>query len=81
GGYDPMLWMSEDIDFYRRLRKYARKNGREVKLIDDIQVEPSTRRFDRTPLSMIIRRTNPLDAWVYRRQRDLWRDWYDNPIR
>jgi glycosyltransferase involved in cell wall biosynthesis len=81
GGYDPMLWMSEDIDFYRRLRKYARKNGREVKLIDDIQVEPSTRRFDRTPLSMVIRRTNPRDAWVYRRRRDFWREWYDNPIR
>jgi len=81
GGYDPALWMNEDIDFYRRLAKYARKNGREVKLIGDIFVEPSTRRFDRVPLSWIIRRSNPLDAWLNRKRREMWSEWYDKPIR
>jgi glycosyltransferase involved in cell wall biosynthesis len=81
GGYDPALWMNEDVDFYRRLAKYARKNGRGIELIGDIHVEPSTRRFDRVPLSLIIRRMNPLDSWVNRRDRQMWRQWYDDPIR
>ena len=81
GGYDANLWMNEDVDFYRRLAKYARKNGRSIQLIDKIQVEPSTRRFDRVPLSLIIRRANPLDSWLNRKNRDMWREWYDHPIR
>lgn len=81
GGYDPKLWMGEDVDFFWRLERYARKNGKDVVFIDDIRVEPSTRRFDRWPLSRIIRQTNPLHAWVYRRDREMWREWYDDPIR
>jgi len=81
GGYDTRLWIGEDIDFYRRLSKYARRNGRDVVFIDDIRVETSARLLDRWPVPRMITRLNPLSFQLDGRKRELWSDWYDHPIR
>jgi glycosyltransferase involved in cell wall biosynthesis len=60
GGYDESLFMGEDVDFYYRLRGYARRVGGHVHFIDELKVVPSCRRFDRWPLWRTLLWTNPL---------------------
>ena len=81
GGYDETLFMGEDVDFYWRLRKEARKQGLQVCLIDDVSVIPSSRRFDQWPLLRTLVLTNPLIAILFRRRKGFWDDWYRYPPR
>lgn len=81
GGYDEMLFMGEDVDFYWRLRRQARKQDLRVCLIDDISVIPSCRRFDQWPLWRTLVWTNPLVALLFRRRKDFWDGWYRHPPR
>jgi glycosyltransferase involved in cell wall biosynthesis len=81
GGYDESLFMGEDVDFYRRLRKHARHGGGHVRFIDELKVAPSCRRFDRWALWGTLIWTNPLVIAPLRRARMVWRGWYDAPIR
>lgn len=45
-GYDEMLFMGEDVDFYWRLKRFANRQNGSVLFIDNVSVAPSTRRFD-----------------------------------
>src|SRR3989441_5885068 len=45
-GYDETLWMGEDVDFYWRLKRFAKQQNGSIVFIDDVRVVPSTRRFD-----------------------------------
>jgi len=81
GGYDESLWMGEDVDFYWRLRKLAKRNHARVQFVRDICVYPSSRRFDRWPVWEILLRTNPLFILLFRRRRAAWKGWYDQLIR
>ncbi len=81
GGYDETFYMGEDVDFYWRLTRKARKQGFHVCLIDDIQVIPSSRRFDQWPLWRTLLWTNPIVVLLFRRRREAWGGWYKLPPR
>jgi glycosyltransferase involved in cell wall biosynthesis len=77
GGYDETLFMGEDVDFYLRLKRLARRRRGVVVLIDDVRVAPSTRRFDQWALWRTLVWTNPLFVLLFRRRRAAWRGWYE----
>jgi glycosyltransferase involved in cell wall biosynthesis len=81
GGYDERLYMGEDVDFYLRLKRLARRRSGRVILIDDLQILPSTRRYDSRPAWTYLVWDNPLVIpWIQRRER-AWGDWYRTPVR
>lgn len=75
-GYDETIYMGEDVDFYRRLKRFAKRNGARICFIQDIQVIPSTRRFDRWPFWRTLVWTNPLFILIFRRRKGPWKEWY-----
>jgi glycosyltransferase involved in cell wall biosynthesis len=75
-GYDESLFMGEDVDLYWRLQKLARQQNARVTFVDDIQVIPSTRRFDNWPLWRTLVWTNPLFILLFRRSKRWWHGWY-----
>jgi glycosyltransferase involved in cell wall biosynthesis len=76
GGYDETIYMGEDVDFYWRLRRFAKLQRSRVCFIQDIQVTPSTRRFDRWPFWRTLVWTNPLFILIFRRRKGPWKEWY-----
>ncbi|HYP26629.1 MAG TPA: glycosyltransferase [Blastocatellia bacterium] len=76
-GYDESLYMGEDVDFYWRLKKLAKKRGLRHHLITDLQVIPSPRRFDQWSTWRILVWTNPLFALTFRRWKKAWGGWYE----
>lgn len=81
GGYDETVYMGEDVDFFWRLRAFARRRGLETCFIRDCAVAPSARRFDQWPLWRTLVLTNPFLILVLRRRRSPWTGWYDQPPR
>ncbi len=80
GGYDQTIFMGEDIDFYWRLSKFAKRNGY-LKFIDRPQVRTSGRRFNKMGFWKTILLTHPLlilPAW---RKKSVWKDWYEKAVR
>lgn len=77
GGYDETLFMGEDVDFYRRLKRLARRRGGGVAFMRDVRVVPSARRFDRWGFWRTLVWTNPLFILLFRRRRSAWRGWYE----
>lgn len=75
-GYDESLFMGEDVDFHWRLKRLAKRQNAGVCLIEDIQVVPSTRRFDQWPVWRTLLYTNPLYVLAFRRTRKAWQSWY-----
>jgi glycosyltransferase involved in cell wall biosynthesis len=75
-GYDESIYMGEDVDFYWRLRKYAKSRGQHVQFLRDVRVVPSCRRFDQWPTSRILVQTNPLYILLFRYYQAAWRGWY-----
>jgi glycosyltransferase involved in cell wall biosynthesis len=76
GGYDETLYMGEDVDFYWRMKTFARRRHMFCCYVRAIRVEPSTRRFDKWPLWRIVLTTNPLSVLLFRRRKAAWRGWY-----
>jgi glycosyltransferase involved in cell wall biosynthesis len=76
-GYDETLYMGEDVDFYWRLNRFAKRRNARVCFIKDIQVVPSTRRFDQWSLWRTLIWTNPLFILTLRRRKTGWKGWYD----
>ena len=75
-GYDESLYMGEDIDFFWRMKQLARRRNGHLCFIDDIQVVPSTRRFDQWSFWRILIHTNPLYVLAFRGRSSAWRGWY-----
>ena len=75
-GYDETLFMGEDVDFYWRLKRFARRRNGSVSFIEDMQVVPSTRRFDQWELWRTLIWTNPLFILMFRRRKKAWRGRY-----
>lgn len=50
GGYRTDLYMSEDVEFFDRLRQLGKACGRPVIIVDELRVRPSTRRYDQWPI-------------------------------
>lgn len=81
GGYDESVYMGEDVEFYRRLSKFARQNGGYLHFIENPKVVTSSRRFDKMSVWKILLLTNPLFFLFTTKKKSFWRDWYDKPIR
>jgi glycosyltransferase involved in cell wall biosynthesis len=81
GGYDETIFMGEDVDFFWRLRRLARRRALRVPVLRDVVVSPSSRRFDQWPLWRVLVWTNPFFALPLRRRREAWSGWYTNPVR
>lgn len=75
-GYDESLYMSEDVDFHWRMKRFAKRQNARVCFIEDIQVVPSARRFDQWPLWRTLIWTHPFVVLVFRRREAVWRGWY-----
>jgi glycosyltransferase involved in cell wall biosynthesis len=81
GGYDETIYMGEDVDFYWRLGRFARSQGRRLEYVKDLRVVPSCRRYDQWSLSRTLVLTNPLLITLFRRRRSPWSGWYDDAPR
>ena len=81
GGYDETIFMGEDVDFYWRLSKFAKRNGGNLDFVADLQVITSTRRFDKMSLGRTFLLTNPLFIFFAWRQKRWWKDWYEDAVR
>jgi len=81
GGYDETLYMGEDVDFYWRLHRLASSRGGNVRLLKNVRVVPSCRRFDQWPLWRTLVETNPLFILLFRRRKSAWNGWYRNAPR
>jgi glycosyltransferase involved in cell wall biosynthesis len=75
-GYDETLFMGEDVDFYWRLKRIAKRQNGSVAFIEDLRVVPSARRFDQWRLWRTLIWTNPLFILLFRRRRTCWHGWY-----
>ena len=75
-GYDESIYMGEDVDFYWRLKQFARRRKAQVCFIEDIQVVPSARRFDQWSFWRTLIWTNPIFVFAFRRKENAWRGWY-----
>jgi glycosyltransferase involved in cell wall biosynthesis len=78
GGYDESICMGEDVDFYWRLSRTARRAGWKVCYITDVRVVPSPRRYDRWPVWRTLLWTNPALVALLRRHKGAWRGWYED---
>ncbi len=81
GGYDETVWIGEDVDFYWALKRYAKRNGRNVTVLRESKVRPSVRRFDKWPLWRVLVWTNPLFIVAFRRWKRFWGGWYSDAVR
>lgn len=81
GGYDETQYMGEDVDFFWRLKRLARRRGLRTAFIRDCQVFPSPRRWESWPVWRTLVWTNPVFAFAFRRRRAPWAAWYSEPPR
>ena len=81
GGYGENVWMGEDTDFYRDLRRLARRTTCTVRFIRTPRVRPSSRRFDRWPVWKTLVWTNPVFILLFRRRKATWAGWYSRAVR
>jgi len=75
-GYDESIYMGEDVDFYWRLSRTARRAERRVCYITDVRVVTSPRRWDRWSVWRTLLWTNPVLIALLCRCKGAWRGWY-----
>lgn len=80
-GYDETIYMGEDIMFYWRLSKLAKKKGGYLSFIENPKVTTSARRFDKMSLGKTFLLTHPLFILLTSKKKRFWRDWYEKAIR
>lgn len=81
GGYSSALYMSEDHEFFARLRDLGESTGRPVAVVDELRVEPSTRRYDQWPTWRMVWWQNPITTRLRLTSPRFWRHWYATTIR
>ena len=81
GGYDPTIFMGEDVEFYWRLAKFARRNKGYLYFVEHPKVITSARRFDRMSLWKTFLLTHPIFIRLTWRKQSFWKDWYEKAIR
>ncbi|HEV8555177.1 MAG TPA: glycosyltransferase [Actinophytocola sp.] len=77
-GYRTDLYMSEDVEFFRRLREYGEDCRRPVLIVNELRVWPSTRRYDQWPTWRMVFWQNPITARAFLTSARFWRHWYDD---
>jgi glycosyltransferase involved in cell wall biosynthesis len=80
-GYDQTIFMGEDVEFYWRLSKYARRNKVYLHFIEHPKVITSARRFDRMSLWKTLLLTHPIFIRLTWRMKSFWSDWYEKAVR
>ncbi len=80
-GYDETIFMGEDVDFFWRLQRLARRRRLRVAMIRDVTVYTSSRRFDQWPVWRVLVWTNPFFILLFRRRRTTWAGWFTKPVR
>ena len=81
GGYDETIFMSEDVQFYRRLTKYAKQKDGYLFFVEEPRVTTSARRFDKMSVWKTLLLTNPLFFVLTSRRKRFWKDWYEKAVR
>ena len=81
GGYDETWYMGEDVDFYWRLKRLARRRGLRMCFIRELRVIPSPRRFDQWPVWRTLIWTFPPLLFLLKRNKAVWGGWYREPPR
>ncbi|WP_433546525.1 glycosyltransferase [Streptomyces sp. CA-294286] len=81
GGYREDLLMSEDVDFFARLTAHGRATNAPVKILDDLRVRPSTRRYDQWSSLRMLWWQNPVTARLRLSSPRMWRHWYETTVR
>ncbi|HZH34346.1 MAG TPA: glycosyltransferase [Pyrinomonadaceae bacterium] len=81
GGYDETLYIGEDIEFYWRLTRFARKTGGYLSFIESPKVLTSSRRFDKMSLWKTLLLTHPFFILLTKRRKAFWKDWYEKAVR
>ena len=81
GGYDETIFMSEDVQFYRRLTKYAKQKDGYLFFVEEPRVITSARRFDKMSVWKTLLLTHPLFFVLTSRKKRFWKDWYEKAVR
>ncbi|MFE1198660.1 glycosyltransferase [Streptomyces olivaceoviridis] len=81
GGYRNDLFMSEDVEFFRRLTAHGRSKNAPVVILDELRVRPSTRRYDQWSSLRMLWWQNPLTARLRLNSPRMWRHWYQTTVR
>ncbi|MEV7978425.1 glycosyltransferase [Streptomyces sp. NPDC086519] len=80
-GYRTDWFMSEDTEFFARLRALGDRVYRPVVLVQDICVRPSSRRYDQWPAWKMLWWQNPITARLRLTSSSFWRHWYQSTVR
>ncbi|MCP9492980.1 MAG: glycosyltransferase [Pyrinomonadaceae bacterium MAG19_C2-C3] len=80
-GYDQTIFMGEDVEFYWRLSKFAKRNEGHLHFIEHPKVTTSTRRFDKMSLMKTFLLTHPILIRLTWRKKSFWKDWYEKAVR
>src|SRR5215204_2503071 len=81
GGYNEEIYMGEDVEFYWRLTKFAKRNGGHLFFIENPKVKTSARRFSQMSWWKILFLTHPLFMLPAAKSKRFWKDWYEKPVR
>ncbi len=81
GGYDESIFIGEDVEFYWRLSKFAKRKGGYLKFLADPKVITSSRRFNQMGIRKILLLTNPILILLTWRRKSVWKDWYEDTVR
>lgn len=81
GGYDETIFVGEDIEFYWRLSKFAKRNNGFLFFIESPRVATSARRFDKMSVWKTLLFTHPLFIAFNWKRKKIWRDWYEKAVR
>jgi len=81
GGYDPTIYVGEDIEFHWRLDVLAKKRGAFTTFIEEPKVRTSSRRWEKMGLLRMLFFTHPFTIFLGWRIRSFWKDWYENAVR
>lgn len=80
-GYNQTIFMGEDIEFYWRLSKFAKRNKGYLYFIEHPKVITSSRRFDKMSLWKTLLLTHPIFIRLTWQKKSFWKDWYEKAIR
>jgi glycosyltransferase involved in cell wall biosynthesis len=80
-GYDQTIFMGEDVEFYWRLSKFAKRNKGYLYFVENPKVITSGRRFDKMSLWKTFLLTHPIFIRLAWRKKSYWKDWYEKAVR
>lgn len=81
GGYDETIYVGEDVEFYWRLSRLARRKKGYLHFVESPKVVTSARRFDRMSLWKTLLLTHPVFIRLAWRRKSVWKDWYERAVR